>query len=145
MYLLKVRIRSEHGIGWPKGRFQSLRGLRVSIKDRKGHHFACAWVVGCIAVHSFAVLEELRSHEGLAKIPDDPFVDEGLSSSSGSSHVAPVWRGRGRPRPMTAGEERREKMKRALFRHLGEHVLPEDDAGYVAARGDEDDEMSVDE
>jgi hypothetical protein len=50
-----VRIRSEHAIGFLKGRFQSLKGLHVSIKDTKTHQFATYWVAAFVSVHSFAM------------------------------------------------------------------------------------------
>jgi hypothetical protein len=53
-----VRIRSEHAIGFLKGRFQSLKNLRVSIKDEKTHKFATYWIAACIGVHAFAMQRE---------------------------------------------------------------------------------------
>ncbi|KJA25910.1 hypothetical protein HYPSUDRAFT_100788, partial [Hypholoma sublateritium FD-334 SS-4] len=50
-----LRIRSEHAIGFLKGRFQSLKDLRVAIKDENSHKFATYWVVACIGIHSFAM------------------------------------------------------------------------------------------
>ncbi|KJA12826.1 hypothetical protein HYPSUDRAFT_96761, partial [Hypholoma sublateritium FD-334 SS-4] len=53
-----VRIRSEHTIGFLKGRFQSLKGLRINIKDEASHKFATYWVVACIGLHNFAMMCE---------------------------------------------------------------------------------------
>ncbi|KAI0045772.1 hypothetical protein FA95DRAFT_1455900, partial [Auriscalpium vulgare] len=50
-----VRIRSEHAIGYLKGRFHSLKGLRVSIRDSRSHKYATYWVAACIGVHAFAM------------------------------------------------------------------------------------------
>ncbi|KAE9388171.1 hypothetical protein BT96DRAFT_836679, partial [Gymnopus androsaceus JB14] len=50
-----VRIRSEHAIGFLKGRFQSLKDLRVNISDEKSHKFATYWGLACILVHNFAM------------------------------------------------------------------------------------------
>ncbi|KDQ48957.1 hypothetical protein JAAARDRAFT_102690, partial [Jaapia argillacea MUCL 33604] len=52
-HLSMVRIRSEHVIGYLKGRFHSLKSLRVNIKDEASHKFATYWVVACIALHNF--------------------------------------------------------------------------------------------
>ncbi|KAF7372947.1 DDE Tnp4 domain-containing protein [Mycena sanguinolenta] len=80
-----VRIRSEHAIGFLKGRFQSLKGLRISIKDDKTHQFATYWVAACVAVHSFAMHcedEERGPEEDEDAVMADPFIGEGLSSDS---------------------------------------------------------------
>jgi hypothetical protein len=53
-----LHIRSEHAIGFLKGRFQSLKGLCVYIKNEKAHKIASYWVVACIGIHSFAMLCE---------------------------------------------------------------------------------------
>jgi hypothetical protein len=46
-HLSMVRIRSEHCIGFAKGRFPSLKDLRISIKNEKTHKFATLWGVAC--------------------------------------------------------------------------------------------------
>ncbi|KDR66667.1 hypothetical protein GALMADRAFT_45593, partial [Galerina marginata CBS 339.88] len=46
-----VRIRSEHAIGFLKERFQSLKGLRINIRDEANHKFATYWIVSCIGLH----------------------------------------------------------------------------------------------
>ena len=84
-----VRIRSEHAIGFLKGRFQSLKGLRIRIVDERSHKFATYWVLACVAIHSFAMQceeEERRAEGGDSDgVDDDPFIYEGLSSSSEES------------------------------------------------------------
>ncbi|KIL54974.1 hypothetical protein M378DRAFT_39669, partial [Amanita muscaria Koide BX008] len=50
-----VRIRSEHAIGFLKGRFHSLKNLRARICDKKSHILATYWVAACIGVHAFAM------------------------------------------------------------------------------------------
>ncbi|KAJ7342721.1 hypothetical protein DFH08DRAFT_962770 [Mycena albidolilacea] len=113
-----VRIRSEHVIGFLKGRFQSLKGLRVSIKDAKTHQFATYWVTACIGVHSFAMQceEEARGPEDDEEVVmADPFIGEGLSSdldSNGDGNVGSVPAGA----TVHAGKAMREHLKRLLFR-----------------------------
>jgi hypothetical protein len=111
-----VRIRSEHAIGFLKGRFQSLKGLRVSIKDQKTHKFATYWVAACIGVHSFAMECEDTERDAEAEedaVMADPFINEGLSSSSDSdanaAYAPPGTR-------FHAGKTKREDLKRRLFR-----------------------------
>lgn len=81
-----VRIRSEHAIGFLKGRFQSLKGLRVNIKNEQRHKFATYWVAACIGVHSFAMqCEDDERNDGNEDAAiADPFICEGLSSSDES-------------------------------------------------------------
>ncbi|KAI5825490.1 hypothetical protein K523DRAFT_222903, partial [Schizophyllum commune Tattone D] len=64
-HLSFVRIRSEHAIGFLKGRFQSLKNLRVNIIDEATHKFALYWIVCCINVHAFAMEceAEERGHD----------------------------------------------------------------------------------
>lgn len=40
----RVRIWSEHAIGYLKGRFQSLKELQVKINNRKDMRFANCWI-----------------------------------------------------------------------------------------------------
>ncbi|KAF8057056.1 hypothetical protein FPV67DRAFT_1456587 [Lyophyllum atratum] len=101
-----VRIRSEHAIGFLKGRFQSLKGLQINIKSEATHKFATYWV-----------LEECGR---LSAEETDPFVAEGLSSSASSSDSRlpppPPQIGRGVPRSLHAAKARRERLKAQLFR-----------------------------
>lgn len=111
-----VRIRSEHAIGFLKGRFHSLKGLRVHIKDEKTHKFATYWVAACVGVHSFAMQCEEEERGPVSDdeaVMADPFIDEGLSSSSdseGNSRQAPA------NIPVHAGKAKREQLKRRLFK-----------------------------
>lgn len=50
-----LRIRSEHAIGFLKGRFHSLKHLRVNISDETSHKIATYWVSTCVGIHSFAM------------------------------------------------------------------------------------------
>ncbi|KAF8226700.1 hypothetical protein L208DRAFT_1080827, partial [Tricholoma matsutake] len=51
----KLHIRSEHAIGFLKGRFHSLKNLRVNICDKDSHILVTYWVAACIGLHSFAM------------------------------------------------------------------------------------------
>jgi hypothetical protein len=87
-------IRSEHAIGFLKGRFQSLKNLRLHIKDQVSHVIATYWVAACIGVHAFAVRhEEEEQHlnnpdfDKLAEITD-PFIEEVVTFLL---DVCPTW------------------------------------------------------
>ena len=53
-----VHVRSEHCVGFLKGRWSSLRGLHIAITDEKSLHFATLWIIGCIHLHAFAMKHE---------------------------------------------------------------------------------------
>ncbi|KAJ7473229.1 hypothetical protein FB451DRAFT_1035865, partial [Mycena latifolia] len=113
-----VRIRSEHAIGFLKGRLQSLKSLRISIKNEKTHKFATYWIAACIGVHSFAMQCEAQER-GTGSDDEaamaDPFICEGLSSSDSSANEAPPRR-RGNQTRLQAGKAKREWLKEALFK-----------------------------
>ncbi|KZT39960.1 hypothetical protein SISSUDRAFT_984079, partial [Sistotremastrum suecicum HHB10207 ss-3] len=50
-----IRVRSEHCMGALKGRFQSLRGLRVLINRKRDHVFATRWIEMCMILHNLVV------------------------------------------------------------------------------------------
>ena len=50
-----LRVRSEHCMGALKGRFQCLRGLRVSINSNDDHHSACQWITVAIILHNMII------------------------------------------------------------------------------------------
>ena len=112
-----ICIRSEHAIGFLKGRFQSLKGLHILIKDETSHKFATYWVVAAIGVHSFAMKCEKDEHG--AEDSDDPFIAEGASSPSDSDReqVAPfpTTRSRG-PRSLARAKAYHEHLKALLLR-----------------------------
>ncbi len=121
-----VRIRSEHAIGFLKGRFASLKGLRIRVVDERSHKFATYWVLACVALHCFAMQceEEERAACGADSdaVDEDPFIREGLSSDSSSSSGSEGEEGanvgtRGRTSArLEAAKARREALKRALLR-----------------------------
>ncbi|KAJ7763541.1 hypothetical protein DFH07DRAFT_956352 [Mycena maculata] len=112
-----VHIRSEHAIGFLKGRFHSLKSLRVNIKDEKTHKFATYWIAACVGVHSYAMQcedEERGPDTDDEAVMADPFIEEGLSSSSDSkANAAPLAPAAIRGH---AGKAKREDLKRRLFK-----------------------------
>jgi hypothetical protein len=45
-------VKSEHAMGYIKGRFCSLRGLRQQIDTAQDHQRAIAWIKACIVLHT---------------------------------------------------------------------------------------------
>lgn len=81
---------SEHVIGFLKGRFQSLKNLRLHIKDWISHIIATYWVAACIGIHAFATQHEAeeRHHidpdfDELAEYQDS-FINDSLTTTSDS-------------------------------------------------------------
>jgi hypothetical protein len=122
-HVSRVRIRSEHAIGFLKGRFHSLKNLRLSISDKKTHIFATYWVAACIGVHSFAMqCEENERHldnsDSDLSAPEDPFIAEGLSSSSDPDIMTvtnPSQTSTTRANRLQTGKAHRERLKEKLF------------------------------
>ena len=121
-----LRIRSEHAIGFLKGRFQSLKNLRLQIRDEMMHKIACYWVAACVGIHAFAMECEAEekaavdNDDGELEFDADPFIAEGLSSDSGSSDgdAAAVATGRSaytRTVGLHAAKAQRESLKQKLF------------------------------
>lgn len=116
-----LRIRSEHAIGFLKGRFQSLKSLRINIRNEATHKFATYWVVACIAVHSFAM--QCEADEKESDDSDDnfnmwDFIEAGLSSheSDDESESVPIpERTQMDERGLADAKLWREKLKERLF------------------------------
>ncbi len=76
-----LRIRSEHCMGALKGRFQCLRGLRISINSKRDHHFACRWITIAVILHNLIIdVEGSKSAAHFAKDHHrtDEFEDHGI-------------------------------------------------------------------
>lgn len=89
LHVSRLRIRSEHAIGFLKGRFPSLRGLRLQINNANMHRIATYWIAVCIAVHMFAFRVEREERGEDDEDYLDPFVEEGATTSSSSAASAP--------------------------------------------------------
>lgn len=111
-----VRIRSEHAIGFLKGRFHSLKHLRLRISDDRSHKFATYWIAACVAIHAFAMQCEADERAEEDSEYEDPFIAEGLSSDSDSDGRPPPRNANASQVRMHGAKKKREKLKRALFR-----------------------------
>jgi len=95
--------------------------LRVNIKNEQSHKFAIYWVAACVAVHAFAMQceeDERSDDEDDAIVDMDPFIAEGLLSSSDSDDNANRLPENRRPTGtrLQAGKEFRRQLKDSLFR-----------------------------
>ena len=71
-YVSKVCIHSEHCVGFLKGHWQSLRGLRVHINQPTHLQYATLWITTCVLLHAFAM-----EHEGRIDLSADQFYQKG--------------------------------------------------------------------
>ena len=55
-HLSHVRVKSEHAMGYIKGHFCSLQGLRQQIDDAVDHEHAVACIKACIVIHTLIFL-----------------------------------------------------------------------------------------
>ena len=97
-----LRVKSEHTIGILKGRWSSLKELRVALATDKQFSFAMGWVLACCVLHNFCVKE------------GDAFSEKALSDVSPASVMQPE---------VGARERRREVLERvcAFMRQNGSY------------------------
>ena len=107
-------MKSEHAVGYLKGRFCSLRGLRQQIDNAEDHSRALAWVKACLIIHSLVFniehgeedpdyVEELI-REGHAHAPNAYLANNDLDSEIAQE---------------TRGQARRTHLKEQLFASMG--------------------------
>ena len=99
-------------MGYLKGRFQSLKGLRQQIKNQTDHLHAVEWIRACIVIHT--LIHEIEYGNEDADWEEE-IVAAGLSSDESSSsdddhHVA------AEVRRESAGQQKRRRVKENLFR-----------------------------
>ncbi|KAF7323210.1 DDE Tnp4 domain-containing protein [Mycena chlorophos] len=92
-----LRIRSEHAIGYLKGRFHSLKKLRLRISDATTHKIATLWVSACIIVHAFAQRHERESRADGESDSQDLFISEGLEEEESDDEFMTRRRERAEP------------------------------------------------
>lgn len=117
--LSSIRIRAEHTMGLLKGRFQSLRELRIQVRDKEKHEWAVTWIRCCIILHNMIISIEgedgdagwRRSLIGEVESESDP---DNVQGSNGTGDVRRVDHEEGHPGPAF----RRELMNKLLQSHL---------------------------
>ncbi|GLB35610.1 putative DDE superfamily endonuclease [Lyophyllum shimeji] len=130
-YVSRIRIRSEHCVGYLKGRWSSLRGIRLRIDNPMDQKFATLWVASCIHLHNFAL-----RHENKENPETDNFFAEGQLILEEERERQMEWE-RLRREQMAQEEEnyeddeeiellegklKREQLKEALFEYIGRDV-----------------------
>ena len=108
----KVRVKSEHAMGYFKGRFCSMRGLRQQIDDARDHERAVAWIKACIVIHTliFFIEHGHKDWEYIAELVEEgtDTVPDGVGHSDLESEVVRE----------TKGQRKREVLKNELFEYL---------------------------
>jgi hypothetical protein len=126
-YVSKVRVHSEHCVGFLKGRWQSLHGLRVRINQPTHLQYATLWITTCVLLHAFAM-----EHEGGIDLSADQFYQKGrelMQCERAERENRLVERERhatasqeewevARDIELLEGKLKREELKKALFSHL---------------------------
>lgn len=125
-----VRIRSEHCVGFWKGRFPSLRGLRLEINNSKQLLFATYWVIATIAIHNFAIQHETSDNfhldiflrDGLRDLEEDqPHMAADRLVAENEASEEELARADNRDIELIQAKIKREELKAALFEFLGEN------------------------
>lgn len=146
-----LRIRSEHAIGFLKGRFQCLKSLRVSINGKTSHKIATFWIIAGIAVHAFAIRceEAEKAAAGDDSDEDDDerwlFIRAGLSSAEEDAderEPRPPYQPRG-DESLAAGKKWREDLKRAMQQARRERAeRRRRGRPYLSSEDDDEDDIS---
>jgi hypothetical protein len=107
-HLSRLRVRSEHTFGLLKGRFQSLKEIRIRINTEGDHTWATIWIVACLILHNLIILIEgdtesadiFEGAEPSAQVEDaEPLLQgaivsieewEEFMSSVGATYLDPV-------------------------------------------------------
>ena len=108
----QVRVKSEHAMGYLKGRFSSLRGLRQQIRDATDHKRALAWVKTCIIIHTLVSFIEEGDE-------DNDFIDELMrEGAEAAGDVIGQDRDQSDTQREMQGQRKRTELKTMLFESL---------------------------
>ena len=116
-------------MGFLKGRWSSLKGLRVSIKGQRGVQYATLWIIACINLHAFAM-----RHEAGDDMRKDKFYRDGKKYQQKQERLERMWKRDRRRRTeeeeaeldedddveLLRGKIKREELKEELLRYLDE-------------------------
>jgi protocatechuate 3,4-dioxygenase beta subunit len=114
-------------MGYLKGTWQSLRGLRVRLDHEDHIQYACIWIIACVHLHSFIIAHQkdinIATDEffqnGLRIIEEDRRRDDELRTVR-ETLAMEVERAQqvARDIDLMSGKVKREELKLELFRHL---------------------------
>ena len=115
-HLSQLRIGSEHAIGYLKGRFQSLKELRVLIKSEEDIAFATVWINTCIIIHAFCLDQEVN-------FIDQEWLEDGYTFEQGlraNNDIQEPENESTKAREQTLANRRakREELKAVLMRNI---------------------------
>lgn len=98
-------------MGFLKGRWSSLRGLRVKIDNSKGLQYACLWITACVHLHAFAM-----NHEDGQFYSRDRFFKDGWKYVKTQRQKEARWRRERRAQNAVEEQERDELQEIELLR-----------------------------
>jgi hypothetical protein len=113
--LKQVRVKSEHAMGYLKGRFSSLRGLRQQIDNAVDHKRALAWVKTCVIIHTLVSFVEEGDEDGEFM---DELVREGTDAPG--DVIVQAHREPSDAQRETRGLTKRNELKTLLFESLND-------------------------
>ncbi|KAF8573639.1 hypothetical protein K439DRAFT_1649956 [Ramaria rubella] len=121
-YVSRVRVRSEHCVGFLKGQWSSLRGLQLHIDNPTHIQFTVIWVTTCIVLHNSALLHEAKESAGV-DVELNEFFREGLELLEDEQRDREARDGMVDEEEATVvqliqGRLRHENLKQQLFDHL---------------------------
>ncbi|KIJ58573.1 hypothetical protein HYDPIDRAFT_102367, partial [Hydnomerulius pinastri MD-312] len=105
----------EHAFAALKGRFQSLRELRLQIQTEKDVHIAVYWVMCCLILHNMIIRFEEQRRVVIAGTMEWAIQEGRGSEDDGGGGVCAD------PPRMTPGQKFRERLMERLFRDRGFH------------------------
>ena len=100
-------------MGYLRGRFQSLKELRIRIRNAKDLDYAVAWINACIVLHAFCMDQELDIDQEWLK--DGQEFERGLRTRAALPDETTQSGGS----TLNEGEEAREDLKSSLLEALG--------------------------
>lgn len=122
-------------MGFLKGRWSSLRGLRLRMDDEKGVQFASLWITSCIVLHAFAM-----DHEEDTPLSNNQFFKQGRKIMRGERREWEAWQIEreeqlareeadgedGHDIELLEGRVKRENLKKELFEYMQESEMDVD-------------------
>lgn len=103
-------MKSEHAVGYLKGCFPSLKGLRQQIDDERDHRRALEWVRTCLVLHTLIFRLE---HESIAEVNE--LVGLGLNGEWEGNNLDVLQNEHNSRQRVARAELKRSEVKKALF------------------------------